>query len=93
MSILGFDELTRYELRDFFTDFITEMFSCYSFEQYQKLSDIEIVPKEDVNDDAEIVMITVTSTSSLVIYKEGDTNIIIESENDLTKHGFLLQAK
>ena len=78
----AFDGLTRYELRDFFADFITEMFSYYSFEQYQKLSDIEIVPKEEVKDDTEIVMITVASTSGLVIYKERDTNIIIESENE-----------
>ena len=78
----AFDGLTRYELRDFFADFITEMFSYYSFEQYQKLSDIEILPKEEVKDDTEIVMITVASTSGLVIYKEGDTNIIIESEKE-----------
>lgn len=78
----AFDGLTRYELRDFFADFITEMFSYYSFEQYQKLSDIAILPKEEVKDDTEIVMITVASTSGLVIYKEGDTNIIIESEKE-----------
>lgn len=78
----AFDGLTRYELRDFFADFITEMFSYYNFEQYQKLSDIKIVPEEDTKDDTEIVKITVSSTSGLVIYEEKDTNIIIESENE-----------
>lgn len=78
----AFDGLTRYELRDFFADFITEMFSYYSFEQYQKLSDIEIVPEEDIKDDSEFVKITVSSTSGLIIYEEKDTNIIIESESE-----------
>lgn len=78
----AFDGLTRYELRDFFADFITEMFSYYSFEQYQKLSDIVIAPEEDIKDDSEIVKIIVSSTNGLVIYEENDTNIIIESENE-----------
>lgn len=72
-----FNEFSANELSDYFCDFITELFTTYTFCEYQKPEEIEVVPSANIEEGKDIIEIVVRSLIQdrpLYLYKENVPN-------------------
>lgn len=78
------DNFTKYEIRDFFHDFLTELFKYYRFEEYLSRDHISIVNETpDEVDGKESILIKVNSQQPIVLYEDKDDNIVVEDTDEI----------
>ena len=77
----AFDKLTILELRDLFSDIISELFMFYRFEEYMKHDEVQVAKEpNDAQQGAEGIKISVSSQRELVLYVDKDDNIVMEDD-------------